>query len=123
MEEVRQGRIPAEKAEKHLQQAVRAAVREAKPATPPVQAESSAEALQLAEQRFDALRRNVLAQCGELRQRIAAQAAAGPPDDKQTLPLLQLTEACARIAASFLDHKRVDDPVAPAPPERQQAAQ
>lgn len=118
MEDVRQGRIAPDKAEKHLQQAVRAASRQAKPAPPAAGGDKAAdEELRLASVRAKELHSRVRDQCSALRQRLLRSSEAGGKDAAGRMENMeyigQLDQALAAFDHAFLDNKPVDDPAAP----------
>jgi hypothetical protein len=123
MDDVRKGRVPAERSEKHLQQAIREADKLAQSATVPSLTPALGNPAGVTV-RYRSLRRQLEDQIADAHSRF--RAATGDVDSNNamadspsSLPNTQLAsvivDALVTINTIFLEHKSVDDPVAPLP--------
>lgn len=122
MEDIRQGRIAPERSEKHLQQAARAVVEQAKsPGAMPADDVAHSTEIRLASQRFQTLRQQLIEQMIASHQRMMEQGARPDRSEKLVGVLhnvdlsARLTQAFATIDQLFLENKPVDDPAVPLP--------
>lgn len=122
MDDVRKGRVPAERSEKHLQQAIREADKLAQ--SPNVLSLTPASGNPASVTvRYRSLRRQLEDQIADAHSRFRAatgdansnNAMAGSSSLPNTQLASVIVDALVTINTIFLEHKSVDDPVAPLP--------
>jgi hypothetical protein len=133
MDDIRQGRIPPERSEKHLRQAAADAVTQSQSKTKAQGAgsiqDTDTKAMQeklRAMQRFSDLKCRLLEQVSEVEgpmESVAAEEADIPHSQPNPHPNLALAAKVravfGAIDSAFLEYKRADDPAAPLPPTRE----
>lgn len=119
MDEIRNGRVAPDKAEKHLRQALRSVSQEVREASSSARSGTSAgdrDEESKALERLHGLRCALLRQCAEMRDRLAEGAGTDEATAVRLAHVVRLTRACHRLYDLFLNDKHANDPAVPLPP-------